>query len=235
MEQSDWRKSGTVISVNIQRNTQVFLEKIIEAIHSGLRCIYYHRTMNGLVSMRKNDSRAMSIVVNNILLEAAVVEWTKIFGSEKEDTHFSRIIRNKDIYKDFEECIKNKGLLSACDLKCLMLEELDLTFDEFDKYDDEMLKFRDKIIVHTDLDPHLIPKSENDILSQKEKRLDKYPKLDNAKESFYWLYEFIVKLLESKIDNNGNFLFILHTRDTIDVLTNSECDEFKDAFYNRKE
>jgi hypothetical protein len=76
------------------------------------------------------------IMTMNLLADTAAVEWCKVFGSRSEDTHWTRIIpgvRHEEI---------RSGLLDA----------IGLTQEEWDDYQEAIVRYRDQMVAHHDLD-----------------------------------------------------------------------------------
>ncbi|WP_022943127.1 hypothetical protein [Psychromonas hadalis] len=73
--------------------------------------------------------------IHNILLSDAVTSWCKLFGSWKDEGHWKKLIPKED---------HNKFLV-------FMQNETKLTLDEFNNYRKEMVLFRNKWVVHHDV------------------------------------------------------------------------------------
>ena len=68
-------------------------------------------------------------------LDAAAMEWCKVFGSRGEDTHWTRVIPH-------ERHDEVRGAL---------LEELGLSQSEWEAYHDGILRYRNELVAHHDL------------------------------------------------------------------------------------
>lgn len=76
------------------------------------------------------------IMTINLLLDSATIEWSKVFGSRKDDTHWTKAIPD-EMHNDIRE-----GLL----------KELEMTQGDWESYRDEIIGYRDKMVAHHDLD-----------------------------------------------------------------------------------
>jgi hypothetical protein len=72
-------------------------------------------------------------------LELATVAWCKVFGSHKEDMHWTKTPTGNMA----EQACKN--------FRDRVLSESGLTREQWDRYHQEMLEFRDKYVAHLDL------------------------------------------------------------------------------------
>jgi len=87
------------------------------------------------------------IMTMNLLLDAAAIDWCKVFGSRDEDTHWTQVIP-KDRHDDVRA-----GLLSA----------LGFSASDWEAYRNSILDFRNQMVAHHDLDatvakyPHYDP------------------------------------------------------------------------------
>jgi hypothetical protein len=76
------------------------------------------------------------IMTANLLADTAAVEWSKVFGSRGEDTHWTQAVP-----KEQHDEIRS-GLLN----------ELRLTENEWKKYRESIVSYRDQMVAHHDLD-----------------------------------------------------------------------------------
>jgi len=65
----------------------------------------------------------------------AAIEWCKVFGSWKEDTHWTRVIP-KDRHDE---------------VRAALLTELSLSQSEWEAYHDGILRYRNELVAHHDL------------------------------------------------------------------------------------
>lgn len=75
------------------------------------------------------------IMSMNLLLDAAAIDWCKVFGSWDEDTHWTQVIpkeRHDDVRAD-------------------LLIAMGLGADDWDAYRKNIVRFRDQIVAHHDL------------------------------------------------------------------------------------
>lgn len=75
------------------------------------------------------------IMTVNLLLDAAAIDWCKVFGSWDEGTHWTQVIP-KERHEDVRA-----GLLSA----------LGLSANDWDAYRNSIVGFRDQMVAHHDL------------------------------------------------------------------------------------
>lgn len=71
----------------------------------------------------------------NLLLDTAAVEWSKVFGSWEEDTHWT-----KAIPKEQHE-----------EVRATLLKELSFDQKEWKAYRDEIVDYRNQLVAHHDL------------------------------------------------------------------------------------
>lgn len=87
-----------------------------------------------------NPKQTFWVMTNNLLFDSATIEWSKVFGSRNDDTHWTKVIPNK-MHDEIRE-----GLLG----------ELAMEQDEWESYRDEIIGYRDKMVAHHDLDSDVI-------------------------------------------------------------------------------
>ena len=75
------------------------------------------------------------IMTTNLLLNAAAIDWCKVFGSWSDDTHWT-----KAIPKDRQDQVRS-GLFDA----------LAMDSEEWEKYRNDIVRFRDQAVAHHDL------------------------------------------------------------------------------------
>lgn len=76
------------------------------------------------------------IMTINLLGDAATIEWSKVFGSWDEDTHWTKVVA-----KDEHDAIR-----------LALLTELKLTQKEWEVYRDSIVDYRNQLVAHHDLD-----------------------------------------------------------------------------------
>jgi hypothetical protein len=75
------------------------------------------------------------IMTVNLLADAASIEWSKVFGSWGDDTHWTRIIP------------KDKHV----EVRAALLSELGISEAEWEAYRKEIVGYRNEIVAHHDL------------------------------------------------------------------------------------
>ena len=75
------------------------------------------------------------IMTNNLLLNAAAIDWCKVFGSWDDDTHWTRVVPKA----------------SHDQVRSELMNALAVNPDEWDKYRREIVNFRDQAVAHHDL------------------------------------------------------------------------------------
>jgi len=83
-----------------------------------------------------NPKQTFWIMTVNMLADAASVEWSKVFGSWDEDTHWTRIIPNE----------------RHDEVRAALLSELGFTQAEWESYRHEIVGYRNEMVAHHDLD-----------------------------------------------------------------------------------
>ena len=76
------------------------------------------------------------IMTITLLADAAAIEWSKVFGSRDEDTHWTKVVP-KEQHKD---------------IRAAMLRELNLSQKEWEAYRDSIVDYRNQMVAHHDLD-----------------------------------------------------------------------------------
>ncbi len=228
MEKITWKDSRKIM-VKIHDDTYTYIKHSMGIFHQSLRCINYYRAMKFVMKNDKHVSISAFITISNALMESSVIGWIKLFGSEKEDTYFTKIIQDNILYADFKGYFDKINVQDKEGLKNLLLKKIGMSNNEFHKYQDDMKKFRDKFIAHTDLSLHRIPKNSQEKQKQHNDRLKNYPSLAPAEQSLFWFYDLITEILISKRDSKGDSIFQYPSLDDVNYLTEKECDELKNG------
>jgi hypothetical protein len=76
------------------------------------------------------------IMTLNLLADAAAMEWSKVFGSWDEDTHWTRVVPRE----------------RHDEVRAALLRELGLSQAEWEVYRDEIVGYRNQMVAHHDLD-----------------------------------------------------------------------------------
>jgi len=76
------------------------------------------------------------IMTVNLLADAASIEWSKVFGSWDEDTHWTRIVPKE----------------KHDEVRAALLSELSFSQAEWEAYRDEIVGYRNELVAHHDLD-----------------------------------------------------------------------------------
>lgn len=117
----------------------------------------------------KHDNLLPFRHLSNVLLYDTVVNWCKIFGVDSEDCHWKRVVKDHDAFRSF------------------LLERLHIDRPAFRNYQESVLEFRNKWVVHFD------PQYDHSVV----------PKLDVAHESAIALHEYLCQPLIDGMDYNG--------------------------------
>lgn len=75
----------------------------------------------------------------NLLADAAAIEWSKVFGSRDEDTHWT-----KAFPKERHD-----------ELRAALFKHVGLTKEEWEKYRDGIVTYRNQVVAHHDLDANV--------------------------------------------------------------------------------
>ena len=75
------------------------------------------------------------IMTVNLLADAAAIEWCKVFGSWDEDTHWTRVFAKE----------------KHDEIRAALLAELGITQSEWEAYHDGILRYRNELVAHHDL------------------------------------------------------------------------------------
>jgi hypothetical protein len=95
--------------------------------------IRVRRMMEGIVLEPKQTFWIMTL---NLLADAGAVEWCKVFGSPKGDTHWSRALPKE----------RRDELLAG------LLIATGLSQDQWEEYRRSIVSYRDQLVAHHDLD-----------------------------------------------------------------------------------
>lgn len=91
------------------------------------------------------------VMTVNVLVDTATVEWCKVFGSWKEDTHWTRVLP-----KECHDAVR-AGIL----------ESVGLSWKEWEEYREHIQSYRDQMVAHHDLGATVVtyPNYDNAILA----------------------------------------------------------------------
>lgn len=95
--------------------------------------IKVRRMIEGIALEPKQTFWIMTV---NLLADCAAIEWSKVFGSWDEDTHWTRIVPKAE--HDM--------------VRAALLRELGLSRDEWKAYREEVVQYRNEMVAHHDLD-----------------------------------------------------------------------------------
>lgn len=95
--------------------------------------IQVRRMMEDIVLEPKQTFWIMTV---NLLADAAAVEWSKVFGSRNEDTHWTRALP-KDRHDE---------------IRADLLKAIGISQPEWERYRNSIVSYRDQIVAHHDLD-----------------------------------------------------------------------------------
>ncbi len=76
------------------------------------------------------------IMTVNLLADSAAVEWCKVFGSWNEDTHWTKVVPTEQHDQ----------------IRADLLKAIEFTQTEWEEYRNNIMSYRDMIVVHHDLD-----------------------------------------------------------------------------------
>lgn len=76
------------------------------------------------------------IMTINLLADAAAIEWSKVFGSWDEDTHWTKVLQ-KELHDE---------------IRAGLLKKLGCTESEWEAYREEIVDYRNQIVAHHDLE-----------------------------------------------------------------------------------
>ena len=83
-----------------------------------------------------NPKQTFWIMTVNLLADGASLEWSKVFGSRDEDTHWTRVVPRE----------------RHDEVRAALLGELGFTQAEWEAYWNEIVGYRNEIVAHHDLD-----------------------------------------------------------------------------------
>ncbi len=98
--------------------------------------VQVRRMIEGIAVEPKQSFWIMNI---NLLADAAAIEWAKVFGSRDEDTHWT-----KAFPKDRHD-----------EIRAALLKHVGLSKEEWEKYRDSIVSYRNQIVAHHDLDANV--------------------------------------------------------------------------------
>ena len=87
-----------------------------------------------------NPPQTFWIMTVNLLADMAAIEWSKIFGSWDEDTHWTRVVPKE----------KHDGIRAA------LLNTLGFSQEEWATYRDQIVRYRNEMVAHHDLDSTVV-------------------------------------------------------------------------------
>jgi hypothetical protein len=96
------------------------------------QAIKVRRMIEGIALDPKQTFWIMTV---NLLADAAAIEWCKVFGSWDEGTHWTRVLPKEEHDQ----------------VRAALLDELDMTQSEWETYHDGILRYRNELVAHHDL------------------------------------------------------------------------------------
>jgi len=141
----------------------------INIIAAIVRAIHMKRVLH---SIDENPALNFWRVIHGNLLDMAVLEWCKLFGSDHEDrqpSHWKNIVPEEDHEKFRTELYNHLGI----DRKAWL------------EYWKEIKTYRDKAVAHFDI---------------KSRDITHYPVLDGVLEATYYYYEYLIVELREATD-----------------------------------
>ncbi len=115
-------------------------DKILKVANQVFRLVYvirnvaYHRSLH---EYKDKFEQNYWILIFNNFLDIAVLEWCKVFGSNKDETHWSNHIKDKEEFRK------------------QLLYRLNLSQEEWNKYWNSMKSYRDHVVAHHEHDPNI--------------------------------------------------------------------------------
>ena len=99
---------------------------------SFAEAVHVRRMVEGIAVEPK---QTFWILTLNLLFQSATIEWCKVFGSWKEQTHWTRAMPEEDSSR----------------LRADLLAALQVQPEEWKNYQEKMVEYRDRLVAHHDL------------------------------------------------------------------------------------
>jgi hypothetical protein len=111
-------------------------DPIVAPLHRLLAFAQAARVQRMIEEIASDPTQTFWIMTINMLLDTTAVEWSKVFGSNKEDTHWTHVFPEK----------------RHDEIRAGLLKAVDQSEEEWKKYRESIVSYRDQIVVHHDLD-----------------------------------------------------------------------------------
>jgi hypothetical protein len=108
---------------------------IIAPLHRLMTFAQYVKVRRMISEIAKEPQQSFWTMTLNLLMDAAAIEWAKVFGSRGDDTHWTRVVSPEQHDQ------------TRADL----LGHLDMTVGEWLAYRDSIVRYRDQMAAHHDL------------------------------------------------------------------------------------
>jgi hypothetical protein len=113
------------------------MQRAIELARVRQMCVSFARNL-AYYRARQDDGERLTPEtdywnsIHDNCVDKALLEWCKLFGSERENYHWKKIITDLDTFE------------------CELLRNANTSADEFASYTSQMKRLRDKFVVHLD-------------------------------------------------------------------------------------
>lgn len=139
----------------------------------GMQSILLNQISRSILFSRKleGENGESKRFIKSSLLKQSVIVWCQLFGSRREELHWSKVASKQNVVKPFD--------------RDNILEVTGFTLEEWSKYHETLKHLRDKFFAHFDMDE----------FSTKMPRLDQALTITEAYRD--WLYELLLEAMKS--------------------------------------
>jgi len=193
-----------LITAKLEQKEQRIASQMIRILWDGLCCIYYRKNLYDEYRNKNTGRSDWYAITCNAYLDTAIKDWCQLFGSDKEETHYKKLLN----YKNFEDKINQDGRQENKKevLKNILLGQAEISENEFNSFWKSSIDYRNKYYIHTVHDPEQIKDGDLSV-----------PTLDIPLKTFSSLYLYLIELIESAKINNGHKIYYLKFNDSADL------------------
>ncbi|HAT9402036.1 hypothetical protein SDC32_11690 [Legionella pneumophila serogroup 8] len=171
------------------------LSQMINITGNGIQYIYYKKLFDTLADKVLVENHDWFMLTVNGYYDLAVYNWSMLFGSHSEPTHYKKLIEYKNI-SEYLSKILSCSEVNKKNLQDYILNCMGLTEKEYKKIHRKIKDYRDRYLAHREHHPSKI---NNDDLVFPETNVIK-----KALESLYLLLIKIIKYFPNTPDKNNN-------------------------------
>lgn len=187
------------------------LNHMLSLCAEGLYCYYICDFLKDYKSSESasNNLQDWSVCICETFYDKVVSNWCALFGTDNEETHYSKLVLDEIIRNKLSEILKSslniRGKIRNKIFEAVAMNEMDYL-----KYWDNVVKYRNEYLVHRVHNPGKVVKG-----------IIKYPKTLPMKRSLLYLYYLLVQIIKSYDGKKG-----IYQLDFIDCKSQNDIDTY---------